>query len=274
MGLSIKPVLAQAVIRILRPLIRVLMRNEISHGEFAELAKHAYIDVARAHFTLPGRKMTHSRVSVLTGLNRKEVVRLSQQSPDQIRPRKGTTNRATRVISGWLSDSDFLDQRRVPRPLSLDRQDPAGFHALAARYSGDITARAVLDELKHQQLVDVSADSNSVRLLQHGYIPHNDLQKQFEILGMCAGDLLETIAFNLEQDTGEPYFQRQLVYRHVAARTAAEFRDYSSRRASELLVDLNHWLNEHTDDVTETGANHTDRIGVGIYYYEDRNHNE
>ena len=106
---TINKALTHAVIRILKPIIRVLMKNEISHGEFAEYAKQAYIEVAYEHFSIPNRKTTYSRVAILTGLNRKEVVRLNQQDTNDIQPRKGTTNRAMRVVSGWLQDSDFQD---------------------------------------------------------------------------------------------------------------------------------------------------------------------
>lgn len=263
MELPVKPVIAQVVIKILKPLIRVLMRNDISHGEFAELAKHAYIDVAREHFTLPGRKMTHSRVAVVTGLNRKEVMRLSGQSPEQLRPRKGTTNRALRVVTGWLTDADFLDASQNPRHLDL-KDELSGFPKLASAYSGDITSRALLDELQRLELVDIV--DGEVLLLNRGYIPHNDPRELLEIMGTCASDLLETAAHNIEHDTSQNYFQRQLVYYDVDAATAEAFRRYSHKKATAMLSGLNHWLTRHA---TKSQNHAVKRLGIGIYYYQD-----
>ena len=130
----IKKALAKAVIKILTPLIRLLLKYEISHKEFTELAKHAYVNVAFQDFSLPNRKNTYSRVAVLTGLSRKEVVRLATSGEEQTLPQKGPLNRATRVIGGWLRDPDFLDEDGNPKSLPL-RGKHGSFADLVARYS-------------------------------------------------------------------------------------------------------------------------------------------
>ena len=75
---EINKALAAALQRLLRPLVRLLLRHGISHTEFSELAKQVYVDVADREFPLPGRKQSVSRISVLTGLTRKEVSRLQK----------------------------------------------------------------------------------------------------------------------------------------------------------------------------------------------------
>jgi hypothetical protein len=72
----LKEILASATLRILSPLIRILLRNGVPFGAFADLAKWAYVDVAFREFGIKGRKQSASRVSILTGLSRKEVSRL------------------------------------------------------------------------------------------------------------------------------------------------------------------------------------------------------
>ena len=78
MNQDAKSILARAVLTVLKPLVRVVLRHDMSHAEFAELVRSAYVDVAYRHFGIPGRKTTFSRVAVVTGLSRKEVVRLSK----------------------------------------------------------------------------------------------------------------------------------------------------------------------------------------------------
>ena len=68
--------LQAAVVRLLKPLVRILLRNGIPFGVFEELARWTYVDVAFQESSLPGRKLTDSRVAILTGLSRKEVSRL------------------------------------------------------------------------------------------------------------------------------------------------------------------------------------------------------
>jgi hypothetical protein len=268
METSIKTILAKATTKILKPLIRVLMRNEISHGEFAEFAKRAYMEVAYEHFSIPGRKTTYSRVAILTGLNRKEIVRLTQQSASEIHPRKGTTNRALRVVTGWLNDPDFLDDKEQPKTLPI-KGDNASFNTLAIRYSGDITARAILEELKRLGIVKITAERDLVQLLSCGYIPQNDKPEQIEIMSISATDLLETVAHNLEHEKEELRFQRQLIHRDVPESIVKEFKTYSHNKSSALLSELNQWLIHRMPQEPDDAKYSVKRVGVGIYYFEE-----
>ena len=63
------------------PLARLVLKRGLAFGQFAELAKQAYVEVAKRDFAVPGRKMTVSRVAVLTGLTRKEARRLLKEEP-------------------------------------------------------------------------------------------------------------------------------------------------------------------------------------------------
>ncbi|MBI3775129.1 MAG: hypothetical protein HY273_06185, partial [Gammaproteobacteria bacterium] len=68
--------LFNAVAKLLRPLVRVLLRNGIPVAAFTDVAKHVYVDVAAQEFNVVGRKQTNSRVATITGLSRKEVKRI------------------------------------------------------------------------------------------------------------------------------------------------------------------------------------------------------
>lgn len=244
------------------------MRNEISHGEFAEFAKRAYMEVAYEHFSIPGRKTTYSRVAILTGLNRKEIVRLTQQSASEIQPRKGTTNRALRVVTGWLNDPEFLDKEKQPKILPI-KGASASFNALAIRYSGDITARAILEELKRIGVAKITAEKDLVQLLSCGYIPHDDKPEQIDIMSISAADLLETAAHNIEHEKEELRFQRQLIHRDVPESIVKEFKVYSHHESSALLSDLNQWLIQRMSQSPGDSEDSVKRLGVGIYYFEE-----
>ena len=59
-------ILTAAVARILKPLVHILLRNGISCGTFADIAKRQFVDVAQNEFSIQGRKESVSRVSVIT----------------------------------------------------------------------------------------------------------------------------------------------------------------------------------------------------------------
>jgi len=265
MSFTPKSILARAVLTVLKPLLRVLIRNEISQPEFAELSRQAYVDVAYDHFALEGKKMTYARVAVLTGLSRKEVVRLSKVREAEELSIQSTPNRAMRVINGWMNDAEFLDKNDQPAVLPLQGES-GSFSALVARYSGDITLGAVIDELERIGVAS-RLDKHRVQLDKQGYIPQTDELEKIKVLATCASDLLGSGVHNIEHGDVAPRFQRQIVYPEVPAHAVKEFQRLGEKRANELLQELNQLLASGIPENPDHTM--TKRVGLGIYYFED-----
>jgi len=267
METEFKEKLARAVTIILKPLMKVLIRNDVTHTEFAELARRAYVDVAYEHFAIEGRKTTFSRVAVLTGLSRKEVVRLNALREEDTLLQKTAPNRAMRVVNGWLRDSEFLDANEQPLVLPL-RGEAASFSALVARYSGDITLGAVADELERTGVVERQGDK--IELKKLGYLPQASEIEKINIMAICVADQLETSIHNISTgDNGDnvPRFQRQIIYNVMPQEHVEEFKKYSAKKSALLLQDFNRFLSNKKTEASskdKTGK----RVGLGIYYIE------
>src|SRR5262249_21174582 len=120
--------------RLTRPLVKMLIRHGIAFGEFAEVLKTVYVDVAAHDFPLDDRKVSGSRIAILTGLTRKDVRRLQLllAEPEGSLEATGNLNRATRVLSGWYQDSDFTGPYGIPLELPFD--GPVSFSSLVRKY--------------------------------------------------------------------------------------------------------------------------------------------
>lgn len=263
--------LVKAVTRMLIPLARILLRYDISHSEFSELAKRSYVDAVYRYYSIANRKQTYSRASVLTGLNRKEVVRLANLGDEEISPPRGPVNRAAQVIGGWLSDAEFLEQGQ-PRLLPL-KGDSGSFEALVARYSGDLTARAILDELVRVGAVS-KIGKTTVKLNSLGYIPAASDPEKIEIFTTHVADLLNTISHNLTSTPDDARFQRQVTYQDVPHSIIDEFQKYSQEKSLALLIEFNQWLADRTQNANSAHDEPTGRIGVGIYFLRNNNGKE
>jgi len=264
---NVKLNIARAVVKILNPLVRILLRHEISHSEFTEIAKRSYVDVAYRYFSIPERKKTYARVAVLTGLNLKEVRRISNSEEDEMLTTKGPINRAKQVISGWLRDSDFLDQNQKPKVLVL-KDDAFSFEELVSRYSGDITSRAILDELIRVGAV-VKPTKDTVELIQEGLIPKKSETEMIDIIAQHNSDLMNTGIYNLTHEAEEARFQRQVTYHEVPESVMEEFKAYSHEKSLSLLKDFDQWLAEHKKSGGNDPNEPKGRVGVGIYYFKD-----
>lgn len=268
---SIKTLLNKSILRILSPIIRILLRFEVSHSEFSELAKRAYVNTAYQYFAIPNRKNTFSRVSVLTGLSRKEVVRLSQLDENESVETKGPLNRATRVISGWMRDDDFLDENHQPKVLPL-RGDGISFETLATRYSGDITGRAILDELIRVGSVKKN-ENDCVELIQTAYIPNKSHAELITLVSTHTADLLSTGVHNILTENEDPRFQRQVIYNDIPDHVRDEFEKYSREKSMDLLIELDKWLAEKKKTEKKFANESSGRVGLGIYYFKNENNN-
>ena len=267
MAIDKRQALYVALNRILRPLIRILLRNGISYGTFADFVKRLFVDIALREFSIKGRKQSISRISVITGLNRKEVKRLYGQPGPDDQASFERYNRAARVIAGWRRDKTFWDEKGRPTELSIAGQG-ATFRELVRRYSGDMPFRAILDELLRVGAV-TRTQSGHIKLLARAYLPEKDATMKIHILGTDVGHLISTIGHNLDSGQQGSFFQRKVMYNNLPDEALPEFRKFSSKQAQSLLEKLDRSLSRQDRDVNPTVPGSGRNIaGVGIYYFE------
>lgn len=266
-----KSVLINAVIAILRPLVRILIRYGLSCSEFSELAKQLYVDVADKDYAISGKKQTVSRIAVLTGLCRKEVLKIRSQLDSDSNAAVGPVNRANRVILGWLNDSEFLDEHGKPAIVPL-RGEAGSFEVLVKRYSGDITSRAILDELIRIGAA-MQTEDGDLQLISEGYIPKTENEK-INVMAKCVRDQLKTIDFNLSHPSYEARFQRQVKYVDLSRETIKEFKEFSKERSIEFIMALNMWLADKKKNQQLTNGEPRGKAGFGFYYFEEDDENK
>jgi len=257
--------LQKAVTCVLQPLVRLLLRHGVSHAEFCNWAKQAYVDEATAHFGIDGKAPTVSRIAIVTGINRKEVKRI-KELPAEVNTGVSKHNRAVRVVTGWLQDAEFCNSKGQPRTLTYgDPQD--SFNQLVKRYGGDVPARAMLDELA--RVGTVSHLDGRVKLLRKGYVPHYSESAMLDVFSTSATDLLTTLEHNLTHTTHRR-MQMSVVYDRVTTEGVQQFKKLSNEQAMNLLrgldVSLSQYDRDANPDVSGEGEH---RVGLGVYFFED-----
>ena len=260
--------LITALIKILRPLVRILLRNGMSYVTFANIAKWVFVETATKEFGITGKKQTISRISVLTGLSRKEVKRVK----GKIHPTDGEPaeryNRAARVIAAWRREAQYTDKEGNPLDLPLTGDGPC-FAKLVREFSGDLPFRAVLDELITTDSV-VLTKNDYARLTRRSYVPGDDDNVKLHILGTDMALLAKTIDHNLQCSEKDRFFQRKVSYDNLPKEILPFFRDLSAKSAQHILENLDKWLAENDRDTNpEILGSGRHRSGMGIYYFEE-----
>jgi hypothetical protein len=253
----------------LRPVARWLLRSGVTWKEFAELSRNVFVSTASEEFGIRGRPTNVSRVALLTGLARREV-RRERLAADVARPQvEEALNHASRVLSGWHLDADFLDEHGRPRVLPA-HGDAGSFAALLKRYAGDIPTTALVKELLKSRSIEREGDG--YRVLRRYYMPRPMDGRSVERAGSVLADVVATVEHNLARTADEPTrFEGRAQNRHVDPRHLPAFRAFLEREGQGLLERVDDWLAAHEVPATAAGDAPRMRLGVGVYAINESN---
>ena len=259
---EIRKHLARATTRILKPLVRILLRNGVSATVFQEIARKVFVEVAHQEFALPNQRQTLARVSVITGLNRKEVSRLHNSSTVDESDSEWF-NRAGKVLATWVIDEDFHDEHG--KPLALPFNGEKSFQTLVRKHSGDMHPRPVANELL--RLGAIEETEQGLRMVQKGYVPAADPASLIDILGMDTAEYIETIDHNIQSAPEEKWLQAKVLSTNLPDEHLQEFIEVSRQLARSTLEELAIWLNEHETEAEDTQPVTNQHVaGLGFFH--------
>jgi hypothetical protein len=258
--LAERPVLTAAR-RWLRPIARWLLRSGITWKEFAELSRSVFVMTAHEEFGIRGRPTNVSRVALLTGLARRDVRRALDEAraPPPLAAEEAL-NHASRVLTGWHLDAEFLTPEGRPRVLDPEGEQ-GSFEQLLRRYAGDIPTTALVKELVKSGSIE-RLDDGCYRALRRYYMPRAMDGRAVERSGSVLADLATTIEHNLSRAADEPSrFEGRAQNRHIDPRHLPAFRAFVEREAQAMLERVDDWLSTHEAPTGDAGL----RLGLGVY---------
>ena len=195
--------LVQAFDALLAPLARLAVARGMRFAVAEEVFKRAFVQAARtAHAGASGMRDV-SRVATTTGLTRREVTRLSTDTPATASTRRSP---ATEIFTRWSSSRKLRSKNGDPRPLPRQGAAPS-FEALAQSVTRDVHPRSMLDELCRLGLARLDADTDTVHLLQHAFVPRDDEARMVEFLSRNVGDHLSGAVANVLAEKRKHFVQ-------------------------------------------------------------------
>lgn len=260
------PSLMHAVRRLLRPLIRLLMHHGVQYPLLSETLKSVYVSVADVEFKVDGKRQTQSRISLLTGVHRKDVRRLMDEDPvrDEM---PEDVSLGVQIAALWLSHSDFRDTSGEPRPLPrlASSGSPHSFESLVARVSKDIRSRSVLDEWVRLGVVEIDS-SDVVRLKADAFVPEKGFDEKAFFLGQNVHDHMATAVHNV-MGQGAPRLERSVFYEGLSPESVAELGAMARKHGMDALVEINRRAKELQERDTTAGTG-TERMNFGVYFFQ------
>jgi hypothetical protein len=259
--------LTLAVQRLLRPLARLLMAFGVDFPAFSNLAKAVFVDVAARDFPDDGSAITDSRVSLLSGVHRREVKRLRDESQQRQLPPLSVSLGA-QIVARWCADSPFVDHHRRPAPLPrlASKGGEGSFECLVAGVNKDIRPRAVLDEWLRLGVAHLD-DEDRVHLAEGAFIPSRGLDEKSFYFGKNLSDHLAAGAHNL-LDQQPPFLERCVYYDGLSPKSVETLRELTRELAVAALQEVNRQaLRLQQEDADQGGERW--RMTFGTYYYAE-----
>ncbi len=262
-GLPTPASLQTPVARLLRPLVRLFIRVGITFPALTGLLRELYVNVAEHEFALAGKEQTDSRVSLLTGIHRKEVARLrGAGAPVSTVP--VAVSRTSRIIARWLAEPAYTDAAGAP--LALPRTAPDGapsFEALVASVTRDLRPRAVLDEWLERRLVSIDSDGRVV-LGEAAFVPRAGSDQQLHYFGRNLHDHVAAAVANVT-GAGVPFMERAVHYDGLSDTLARDL----ETRSRELAMDALQTANRQAHRALDADAGGRWRWSFGVYVFRE-----
>ena len=260
--------LRRALRMLLKPLVKLLINQGVTHSDFADVAKDVYVEMAIRHFT-EGSKINQSRIAVLTGLTRKEVRNvLVRASSSEVGGQ--TFSRPSKVLMGWYSDPEFQGPYGLPLVLPYDsnNEKEQTFKSLVKIYGADMAPKQMYEVLVRSGAV-TEPEPGLLKVMRRSFEPTGLSPELIERFGNIAHNFFLTAAGNVEKKSqGEAFLERVVTStRRWTADELAEFIELSKTRGQELLEYIDNWIVQQGNHEERGPVIEKKESGFGIYHY-------
>nr|WP_315838831.1 DUF6502 family protein [Bradyrhizobium prioritasuperba] len=253
--------LQRPLARLLRPLVRLCIRGGMTFPTLAQLLRELYVNVAEHDFVLDKKEQTDSRVTLLTGIHRKEVARL-RGAGAPVNETPPALSRTSAIIARWIAAPEFTGPDGNPLPLPRTAGDDApSFESLVTSITKDVRPRAVLDEWLDRNLVTLN-ENDEIVLVDAGFVPRGDDDRKWHYLGRNLHDHIAAAVDNVSTATPR-FLERAVHYDGISQKLAARLEIRSRELAMEALKTLNREANRAL--AKDEGGNCRWNFGVYIY---------
>jgi len=262
--------LLRATRRMLRPLVRLLIGNGVTFPVLADMLRGLFVEVAMTDLLVDPQTQTDSRISLLTGVHRKEIrrLRLEEAGPDAVPP---VVTLGSQIMARWLGTPACLDTEGRPLPLPRTARAGSGepsFEALVESVTTDVRARTVLDDWMSHGIVALD-DDGRVRLNTDAFIPRAGSAEKLFYFARNLHDHIAAAAANIAAAETAPFVDRSVHYDRLPPQAAAALQAAAREAAQRTLLEINRVALDLVKDEAPDPAAATGRVNFGVFVYVD-----
>jgi hypothetical protein len=264
-----KPVFVRALRRVLRPLVRLMLTQGVTYPYLSNLLKALFVEVADKEFRIGNKAPTDSRVSLLSGVHRKDVSRLRAEIERDAEPVPPVVSLGAQLVATWLGTPKYLDEQGAPLPLHRFASEGGdlSFETLVASVNSDIRSRVVLDEWQRLGVVHLDAQRR-VCLNTDAFVPAEGFDEKVFYFGHNLHDHAAAAASNLLGQSA-PFLERSVHYDELSAASVAQLRKQAEQAGMRALLGVNQTAIKLEQQDVQRSTQPKQRITFGIYFYTE-----
>ncbi len=253
----------QALRRVLRPIVRLMIRSGIRYDEFVDVARGAYVESAIRDADRSGPRPTRDQVAWITGI-RRELVDHYIDSYEPLSDRDLTSRHVEAdALHRWHTDARYLGPTGAPLELEFDAPEGISFKELVAQSDSEADPKLILDNLLRAGSVS-RLDKDIIRPLSRFFIWREQDATQISALGFTVAHMIETHEHNLcSRSPQSKRLERTVATdRGISEKLLPSFHAFARERCEQFLIDVDDWLGQrslfsdrHTGQCAEVGLN-------------------
>ncbi len=256
--------LLMALWRLLVPVARLCLAQGETYAAADDLLKKAFVQEAAAlQPGAPGHGMV-SRVSTATGINRREVTRLTKLGAQK---RQVKQPLVSELFARWTTGSGWRDSSGTPLVLKRQGGEPS-FEALAQEITRDVHPRSLLDEMLRLGIARHDEEQDMVSLNGDSFVPANDSRHMLNFLSDNVGDHLEGAVSNLLHN-GTGHLEQAVFADGLSPESIEALRPVVMEQWHALRNALVPQLTKHIEADTAAQLPQTQRIRIGLYSFTE-----
>ena len=250
----------RALARVLRPVARLLIAGGVPIQAASESLKRAYVEAAQRHF---GEEAgTDSRLSLLTGINRKEVRRLTTPVADEWGP-ESVTSFASAVYTAWTLREEWHGPDGKAR--ALPKRGEGSFDVLVKGVTRDLRPSSVLAELVRLGYAEIGED-DTVRAVGDAFLSQREFTDRLGPLAENLQDHADAAVANVLA-ASPPYLERTLFGDELSEESAKALHEEARAQWKRVHDELIARADALEAEDRKLGRPATTRIRVGVYVY-------
>ena len=263
----------QALRRVLRPIVRLMVKQGIRYDEFAEVARTAYVESAVRDgiggIDLPSLE----QIAWATGIDEARIdhyLDLGNVLPTPP-PVSKSTQVMTQVLHRWHRESQYLGTYGTPLELRLtEPENGPNLSGLIKEVDENADPGVVLDGLLEAKSVVLSGEDH-IRPLTRVFIWPQGSITSIDYFGMTLARMTETLENNLlSSSSNTKRLERSVFADHgLPPALLPAFHAVATERANQFLGELDDWLAQHRpSDVALPGPRR--EVGVNLFFYVEQ----